>query len=84
MTTRHQRAGRAKPLGAAVTPAGVNFSVFSKGATGIELLLFDGPQDAAPSRVVLKSGAAADGVALVRPDWSDHSHSLALTAGTPH
>jgi glycogen operon protein len=23
------------------------------------------------------------GVALGRPDWSDHSHSLAFTAGTP-
>jgi hypothetical protein len=31
-----------------VTPAGVNFGVFSKRATGIELMLFDAP----PSRVV--------------------------------
>jgi glycogen operon protein len=44
--------GRSSPLGATVTPAGVNFSVFSKHATGIELVLFDRATDARPSRVV--------------------------------
>ena len=34
--------GDPSPLGATVTADGVNFSVFSKHATGIELLLFDG------------------------------------------
>lgn len=33
--------GRAHPLGARVTRQGVNFSVFSQHATGIELLLFE-------------------------------------------
>jgi len=33
----------ARPLGATVTADGVNFSVFSKHATGIDLLLFDHP-----------------------------------------
>ena len=33
--------GSSAPLGAAVRPDGVNFSVFSKHATAIELLLFD-------------------------------------------
>ena len=40
-------AGRSFPLGATVFPEGVHFSVFSKGATGVELLLFgemDSPQ----------------------------------------
>src|SRR5688572_20640585 len=61
-------AGAASPLGAtlaampgathAVTPAatsaaaGVNFSVFSKHATRIELLLFDGADAAKPSEVI--------------------------------
>ncbi|MCM3880817.1 MAG: glycogen debranching protein GlgX, partial [Vicinamibacterales bacterium] len=40
------------PLGATVTDAGVNFSVFSKHATGIELLLFDRVDDARPARAV--------------------------------
>ncbi len=42
----------AAPLGATVTDAGVNFSVFSKHATGIELLLFDRVDDARPVRTV--------------------------------
>src|SRR6201993_3381627 len=44
--------GAAEPLGATVTPDGVNFSVFSKYATGVDLLLFDDADDAKPSRVV--------------------------------
>jgi len=44
--------GGPSPLGATVTPTGVNFSVFSKHATGIELLLFDGVDAAAPARVI--------------------------------
>ena len=44
--------GVAEPLGATVTPDGVNFSVFSKYATGVDLLLFDEVEDSKPSRVV--------------------------------
>ena len=44
--------GVAEPLGTTVTPDGVNFSVFSKYATGVDLLLFDDADDAKPSRVV--------------------------------
>jgi len=40
------------PLGATVCPGGVNFSVFSKSATRIELLLFDDEKQAQPSRVI--------------------------------
>jgi isoamylase len=40
------------PLGAAVSAAGANFSVFSKHATGIELLLFDRVDDERPARVI--------------------------------
>jgi glycogen operon protein len=38
-------------LGATVLPAGVNFSVFSRGASKIDLLFFDREDDPQPSRV---------------------------------
>ncbi len=44
--------GRSAPLGATVLPDGVNFSVFSRGASGVELLLFDREDDARPTRVI--------------------------------
>ncbi len=43
--------GRSSPLGATVIPGGVNFSVFSRGASAVELLLFDRVDDA-PARVI--------------------------------
>src|SRR5262245_27487066 len=44
--------GRSSPLGATVVDGGVNFSLFSRTATGVELLFFDREDDATPSRVV--------------------------------
>jgi glycogen operon protein len=44
--------GRSAPLGASLTAEGVNFSVFSKRATGIDLLIFDRDDDASPSRAI--------------------------------
>jgi glycogen operon protein len=44
--------GRSSPLGATVSTDGANFSVYSKHATGIELLLFDSVDDARPERVI--------------------------------
>ena len=44
--------GQSAPLGATPSPAGVNFSIFSKNAQAIELLLFDGVDDATPERVI--------------------------------
>ena len=44
--------GRSSPLGATVSANGTNFSVYSKHATGIELLLFDSLNDARPERVI--------------------------------
>ena len=52
MTSRNPKTGNSAPLGATVTPDGVNFSVFSKHATRIELLLFDARGRRAPSRVI--------------------------------
>ena len=43
--------GRSSPVGATVRADGVNFSVYSRNATGMELLLFD-RADGPPSRVV--------------------------------
>ena len=44
--------GRSVPLGATLVPGGANFSVFSRTATRIELLLFDHVDDGRPSRVI--------------------------------
>lgn len=44
--------GRSFPLGARVYPEGVNFSVFSKGASGVELLLFGELDAPYPERVI--------------------------------
>jgi isoamylase len=44
--------GRSSPLGATPAPNGVNFSVFSRHATGVQLLLFDGVEDAKGSRAM--------------------------------
>ena len=44
--------GRSYPLGATSLPGGVNFSVFSRHATGVELLLFDREDDPRPARVI--------------------------------
>ena len=44
------------PLGASLTSGGVNFSVFSKHATGVELLLFDDEHATQPSSVIPLDG----------------------------
>ncbi|OYW13000.1 MAG: glycogen debranching enzyme, partial [Planctomycetales bacterium 12-60-4] len=44
--------GKPFPLGANVTPAGVNFSLFSRTATGVDLLLFDREDDKNPIRTI--------------------------------
>ena len=44
--------GRSCPLGATVTPWGVNFTVFSRTASAMELLFFDREDDAQPARVI--------------------------------
>jgi len=44
--------GASSPLGATPGREGVNFRVFSRHATGVELLLFEHVDDAKPSRVI--------------------------------
>lgn len=44
--------GRSYPLGATPCAEGANFSLYSRHATGVELVLFDRVDDAVPSRVV--------------------------------
>jgi isoamylase len=46
------RPGDSAPLGATPTASGVNFSLFSRHASGVELLLFEREDDARPSRVI--------------------------------
>ena len=45
-------AGASAPLGATLQDGGVNFSVFSKHATRVDLLLFDAVDAAQPARIV--------------------------------
>jgi isoamylase len=47
-----EKSGRSSPLGATVVPGGVNFSLFSRHAAGVALVLFDRKDDAKASRVV--------------------------------
>ena len=51
-SSEREAAGRSFPLGATVAEGGVNFCIFSRHATAIELLLFDGACDAEPARAV--------------------------------
>ena len=44
--------GRSSPLGASVVPGGVNFSVYSRSASAVDLLLFDRDDDRRASRVI--------------------------------
>jgi glycogen operon protein len=45
--------GQSSPLGATPTATGTNFSLFSRTATGVELLLFAGEDDAHPQTIRL-------------------------------
>jgi len=44
--------GMSYPLGATVAAAGANFSLFSRSATGVELLLFDRADEFSPRRII--------------------------------
>lgn len=44
--------GQAAPLGATVTDEGVNFSLYTRKAFSVELLLFAHPDDAAPCQII--------------------------------
>jgi isoamylase len=49
---RNVRVGASAPLGATIAADGVNFCVFAKRATDVDLLLFDHVDDGAPERVI--------------------------------
>jgi isoamylase len=51
-------AGHSWPLGATVVDSGINCSLFSRSATGVELLLFDREDDARPARMMRLDPAA--------------------------
>jgi glycogen operon protein len=52
MSRRQVGRGKCFPIGATVHPQGVNFCLYSKHATLVELLLFDHEDDAKPSEVI--------------------------------
>src|SRR5262245_56713842 len=51
-TTMSVGSGKSFPLGATTRPGGVNFSLFSEHATGVQLLLFDRADDARPAQTI--------------------------------
>jgi glycogen operon protein len=44
--------GQSSPIGSTIVPGGVNFSLFSRNASDVELLFFDRKDDARPARVI--------------------------------
>lgn len=66
--------GRAYPIGASLTQDGVNFSIYSKDATAIELLLFNDADDALPHIIPL-----SDDVNRTGHYW--HIHVAGVSAG---
>jgi len=74
--------GRCFPIGATLVPGGDNFSVFSRSAASIELLLFDRPDDARPSRVIPIDPL---GNRIGRPGWRTagaQNHAQLSSVGT--
>ena len=51
--------GKTYPVGATVSPTGVNFCVYSRSTTGIDLLLFDQPKRFLQPTPFVEAGAAA-------------------------
>src|SRR5690242_9272055 len=47
-----QLSGRSAPLGVSLVKGGANFSIYSRSATGIDLLLFERVDDGMPARVI--------------------------------
>ena len=47
-----ESAGQSSPLGATLVPGGANFSLYSRNASGVELLLFDREDDTRPAQVI--------------------------------
>ena len=48
----HETAGRSASLGVTVVDGGVNFSLFSRNASGAELVFFNREDDAKPARTI--------------------------------
>jgi isoamylase len=51
VTAPYNLQGKSSPLGATPSAVGTNFSLYSRHATGVELLFFDRVDDARPARV---------------------------------
>jgi isoamylase len=51
------KTGHSFPLGATIADGGVNFSLFSRSATGVELLFFESESDSQPERKISIDGA---------------------------
>ncbi len=73
------RVGSAAPLGATVQDGGANFSLFSRTAVGMEMLLFDRVDDAKPSRVIPLDPAFEPDVSLLAPLRAGHASRASST-----
>src|SRR5436190_10752780 len=51
-SSKRPTSGQCCPLGATVVAGGVNFSVYSRDATSIDVLLFDRADDARPAAII--------------------------------
>ena len=51
MNTHRSEPGHPLPLGASLTGRGVQFNLFSRHATSVQLLLFDEPEDTSPAAI---------------------------------
>jgi len=56
------RAGRSFPLGGTIVPGGVNFSIFSSGATAVTLVLFRRGEPVPMARIPIPEGFRVGGV----------------------
>jgi isoamylase len=56
------RAGRSFPLGGTIVPGGVNFSIFSSGATAVTLVLFRRGEPVPTARIPIPEGFRVGGV----------------------
>ena len=65
------RPGTPAPLGAASDGEGTNFAIFSENATGVELCLFDNPDDANAFQESVQAAGGFDGILRDLASYND-------------
>ena len=75
--------GKAAPLGATVSREGVNFSLFSRDASAVELLLFNREDDAQPAHVISIDPYDQPHLSLLACVCAGHSPRTTLRISSP-